>query len=220
MKKQQTKLFKKIAIYFWVLLLLSTVLANALVNFNAKNKVFFDATKIPKNKVGVLLGTSKILEDGSKNKYFYYRAEAASKLFKAGKIDIILISGSYESKFNDNPKDFKKELLKNGVPENKIFFDYNGTRTYNTIVSLKEVFNANQVTFISQEFHNERAIYIAENFGINAIGFNAKDVTNSLGFKTQTREYFARVKVFIDFLTNTKPQLKFRKKRTIFSSET
>lgn len=50
------------------------------------------------------------------------------------------------------------------------------------------------MTIISQEFHNERAIYLAEHFRIKAIGFNAQDVTNRLGFKTQIREYFARVK--------------------------
>lgn len=220
MKKQKSITFKKIAKYLFILIVLSVIVANVLVNLNGREKVYFDENKIPKNKVGVLLGTSKILEDGSKNLYFDYRAEAASKLYNAGKVEVILISGSYESKYNDNPQDFKKELLKNGVPENKIFFDYNGIRTYNSVVSLKEIFNLTEVTFISQEFHNERAIYLAEHFGIKAIGFNAKDVTNRLGFKTQTREYFARVKVFVDFLFNTQPHLKHNKKKTIFSSAT
>ena len=84
--------------------------------------------------------------------------------------------------------------------------DYAGFRTLDSIVRLKEIFGQNTVTMISQEFHNERAIYLAEHFEISAIGFNAKDVTNRLGFKTQVREYFARVKVFVDILFNVQPK--------------
>ena len=101
---------------------------------------------------------------------------------------------------------FKNELLKKGIPENKIYLDYGGLRTLDSVVRLKEIFGQNTVTMISQEFHNERAIYLAEHFGIKAIGFNAEDVTNRLGFKTQIREYFARVKVFVDIIFNLEPK--------------
>ena len=205
MKIKWYKAFKKITIGFFVVCTLVVIISNLIVNNNAKGKVYVNTSIIPKNKVGLLLGTSKILENGTSNLYFNYRVDATEKLYKAGKIDIILISSSFEAKYNDNPEDFKKELLQRGIPEKKIFLDYNGTRTLNSIVSIKEVYQLKNVTFISQEFHNERAIYLAEHFGIKAIGFNAKDVSNRLGFKTQTREYFARVKIFVDFLFDIKP---------------
>ena len=41
---------------------------------------------------------------------------------------------------------------------------------------------------------------------VNAVGFNAKDVGKYYGFKTNIREKFARVKVFVDFSTNKKPK--------------
>jgi len=68
------------------------------------------------------------------------------------------------------------------------------------------IFGLDNVTVISQKFHNERAIYIAKQKGLNAIGFNAKDVSTSQGLKVQIREYLARVKVFIDMILNTQPK--------------
>ena len=74
------------------------------------------------------------------------------------------------------------------------------------MVRAKEVFGLDSVTVISQEFHNQRAIYLAEKKGLVAIGFNAKGISGKQGLKVQFREYFARVKVFIDLLFNTQPK--------------
>lgn len=70
----------------------------------------------------------------------------------------------------------------------------------------KVVFGLDSVTVISQKFQNERAVYIAEKKGLNAIGYNAIDITGTQGLKVQLREYFARVKVFIDLLLNIQPK--------------
>ena len=74
------------------------------------------------------------------------------------------------------------------------------------MVRAKEVFGLEKATVISQKFHNERAIYIAEKKGLTIIGFNATDVTGNSGLKVHLREYLARVKVFIDLLFNTQPK--------------
>ena len=71
----------------------------------------------------------------------------------------------------------------------------------------QKIFGQDSFTIISQKFHNERAVFIAEKYKINAIGFNAKDVTTPAGLKTKIREYFARVKVFLDiYLLNKQPK--------------
>ena len=206
MKKRRFKIIRKLTIYFFIFCTLAVIFSNLVVNFNAKEKVYTSTEKVPKNKVGLLLGNSKILMNGQKNLYFIYRVNATIELFKSGKIEYIIISGDNRTKSNNEPQDFKDELLKKGIPEDKIYLDYAGFRTLDSIVRLKEIFGQNTVTMISQEFHNERAIYLAEHFEISAIGFNAKDVTNRLGFKTQVREYFARVKVFVDILFNVQPK--------------
>jgi SanA protein len=84
--------------------------------------------------------------------------------------------------------------------------DYAGFRTLDSMLRAKEVFGLDSVTIISQKFHNERAIYIAEKKGLAAIGFNAENISVEQGLKVQLGEYLARVKVFIDLLFNTGPK--------------
>ena len=181
-------------------------IANYSVEKNAEGKTFSDVSQIKKNKVGLVLGTSKKLSDGRINLYFKYRIDATVELYKNGKIDFVLISGDNGSEYYDEPTDFKNELIKNGIPEDKIFLDYAGFRTLDSVVRAKEIFGQEEITIISQKFHNERAIYLAEKHGIKAIGFNAKDVSGNGGTKVKLREYLARAKVFIDILFNVQPK--------------
>lgn len=205
--KKFTLLFVIIASAF-----LTVLLCNYKIISNAQNKTFSDVTKIKKNKVGLVLGTAKTLKDGRINLYFQYRIDATVELFKRGKIDFVLISGDNGNKSYDEPTDFKNELIKRGIPENRIYLDYAGFRTLDSVVRAKKIFGQNSITIISQKFHNERAIYLAEHFGIRAVGFNAKDVTSKYGIKTKIREYFARTKVFLDILFGVQP--KFLGKKT------
>ena len=176
------------------------------ISSSAEGKTFTSAEEIPKNKVGLVLGTSKKLADGRPNLYYVYRIRATVALFKKGKIDFVLVSGDNGSKYYNEPNTFKKDLVEKGIPSDKIFLDYAGFRTLDSMVRAKVIFGLDKVTVISQKFHNERAIYLAEKKGLKAIGFNAKDVTGNSGLKVHSREYLARVKVFIDLIFNTKPK--------------
>ncbi len=180
--------------------------ANHLIEKNAENKTFSNSSKIKKNKVGLVLGTSRILKNGSINLYFKYRIEATVELYKNGKIDFVLVSGDNGNKNYDEPTDFKNELIKKGIPSSRIFLDYAGFRTLDSVIRAKEIFGQASITVISQKFHNERAIYLAEKNGISAIGFNARDVSGKYGLKTQIREYFARTKAFLDVILGVEPR--------------
>jgi SanA protein len=188
------------------LLLLSVFIPNYIIKKNASDKIYTDVKSIKKNKVGLLLGTSKLLASGRINLYYQFRVDAAVALYKAGKIDFILVSGDNSTVDNDEPTDFKNDLMKNGVPEEKIFLDYAGFRTLDSVVRAKEIFGQSKITIISQKFHNERDIYLAEKYDISAVGFNAKDVSGRYGFKVQLREYLARTKVFVDLVFGVKPK--------------
>ena len=196
----------KYFLFFIIALLLFVFLANWSVEKNAKGKVFDSSTKIPKNKVGVVLGTTKLLSNGNVNLYYKYRLRAAIELFKKGKITHILVSGDNSTKAYDEPTDFKDDLIRAGIPESSIYLDYAGFRTLDSMVRAKEVFGQDEFTVISQKFHNERAVYLAEHFDIKAIAFNAKDVSGRYGLRVQLREYLARVKVFVDVLFNVQPK--------------
>jgi SanA protein len=186
--------------------LITVVTCNYIINSTAKGKLFTDAGTIPYNKVGLLLGTSKKLSSGYPNLYYNYRIEAATQLLKKGKIKYLVISGDNSRKEYSEPEDMRADLIAAGIDSTVIFLDYAGFRTFDSVVRLKKIFSQDSVTIISQQFHNERALYMARKEGITAIAFNAKDVSAQYGFTVQMREKFARVKVFVDYLFGKKPK--------------
>jgi SanA protein len=213
MKIKLKKVYKPTIIILIVLSLGSILWANSTINKQTENKIYSETGSIPENNVGLLLGTSKFLRSGNSNQYFENRISATVQLYKAGKIKNIVISGDNSKKNYNEPEDMKNELIKHGIPENRIYLDFAGFRTYDSVFRMKEIFGQEKFTIISQEFHNQRAVYIANSLKLNAIGFNAKDVNTFNGFKTKIREKFARVKVFIDFVFDKKP--KFLGKKVI-----
>lgn len=190
----------------FLLLLLSIFICNKVVIDNAEGRLYDLPNESPKNKVGLILGTAKYLVDGRINLYYQYRLNAAVDLYKANKIDYIIVSGDNGSKNYDEPTAFKEDLIGLGVPENKIFLDYAGFRTLDSVVRVKKVFGQDSVTIISQKFHNERALFLADNYGVKAIGFNARGISGKYALKVTIREYLARVKLFIDVLLNIQPK--------------
>ncbi len=196
----------KLAFYLFLIALLAIVLSYYAITSATEGKTFNQVENIAKNRVGLVLGTSKKLVGGTNNLYYKYRIDATIRLYKAQKIEYILVSGDNSTPYYNEPKSIKQDLIKAGVPSEKIFLDYAGFRTLDSMVRAKEVFGLQQVTVISQKFHNQRAIYLAKKKGLEAIGYNAQDVSVNTGLKVQLRESLARVKVFIDLLINTQPK--------------
>jgi len=188
-------------IFLCLILLLNTVIYRS-----AKNRIFDSETDVPYNRVGLLLGTSKYLSKGRINLYYTYRINAAVDLYKSGKIEYILVSGDNRLKQYNEPKTIKKDLLAKGVPSSKIFLDFAGFRTLDSVVRSKAIFGQASITIISQQFHIERAIFIAKRKGINAVGYKAKDVPFFYGYKTKIREHFARVKMIFDMIIGKQPK--------------
>ena len=203
------RFIKNIITLFLILIVLGILLtfwANHTIEYVTDDYVTSSINKLPKEKVGLVLGTSKSLKNGNKNPYFFYRIEAAEELFKSGKIDYIIVSGDNSSQYYNEPEDMQTELIARGIPKTKIFLDFAGLRTLDSVVRAKEIFGQNSYLIISQRFHNERAVFLAQKKGIEAYGYNAKDVNKKAGFKTSLREYFARVKVFWDLFFGVDPK--------------
>jgi SanA protein len=197
-------------IYFSLIsILLSALLlwfANHKIERNAEGKTFVSVNEVAHFKSGLLLGTSKMTKGGKLNVYYSKRIHAAAQLFLAGKLDYIIISGDNSKKTYDEPTDMKNDLVAAGIDSNKIYLDYAGFRTFDSMVRCKEIFSQDSVLVISQQFHNERAIYIGEHSGMFVRGFNAADVSAAYGKWTMLREAFARVKVLVDFIIGTEPK--------------
>lgn len=196
----------RLLLAIFLLGLLSVLIPNYLITSNANQKTFDSINVIPKNKVGVILGASKYTSYGYINLYYKYRIEAAVKLYESGKVDFLLVSGDNSSKHYDEPSTFKEDLIAAGIPQEKIFLDYAGFRTLDSMARAKAIFGQESITVISQKFHNERAIFLAEHFKINVIGYNAKDVSSRYGLSTNLREYLARTKSIMDIIFGVEPK--------------
>ncbi|MDP0588774.1 MAG: ElyC/SanA/YdcF family protein [Candidatus Endonucleobacter bathymodioli] len=190
--KTMTKFLAVIAIC----VLLFVAIANILVTSTTDTYLYSDVKTIPHNKVAILLGTSKYARNGGLNDHYRLRINAAYELFSEGKIDYILISGS-RTLYYDEPSTIRSDLLQMGIPSNIMYRDYGGFRTIDSIIRAKNIFGLTQFTIISQGYHNNRALYIALNQGINAIAFNAGSGSNS-NIKNKVREIMARVLAIIE----------------------
>ena len=169
--------------------------------------LFDDLAKLPHNRVGVVLGTSPKLANGQPNLYFTYRLQAAANLFKAGKVGYLLVSGDNSSPFYNEPVAMRDALVELGVPRERIYLDYAGLRTLDSIVRTKEVFQEQSFTVISQRFHNQRGVFIARKRGLEAGGFDARAVSRRSSPLVYVREYFARVQMVLDlFFLDTQPK--------------
>jgi SanA protein len=190
-----------------ILFAIIIIASNLWVELSTRKQVYSSIDSLPKNKVGLLLGTSKFLKSGGINPYYQYRITATAELLKHNKIEYVIVSGDNSTLDYNEPRQMKLDLIRMGIDPSKIILDYAGFRTLDSVIRSREVFGQFSITFISQSFHNKRAIFIANNKNIRAIGFNARDLGPILGIKVQFRELFARVKLMIDlFLINKQPK--------------
>jgi SanA protein len=200
---------KRLAWVFSTLAILTglfTFLADSTIRNFSSPYIYADIESLPERNVGLLLGTSSKLKKGGLNPFFYHRISTAVQLFQSGKIKHIIVSGDNGTMSYNEPVQMKKYLVLAGIPPEKITLDYAGFRTLDSVVRAKLVFGQRNILIISQKFHNERAVYLARKSGLDAIAFNAPDVSFKNSFKTRIRELFARDKAVIDILMGVKPK--------------
>jgi len=188
------------------IIILLTVVNNYYVERVAEKKLFTNTDLIPARKTGLLLGTVKTLANGQPNLYFQYRIEAAAELYHAGKIEQLIVSGDNSRKDYNEPADMQQALIALGIPAERIHLDYAGFRTLDSVVRADAIFDQKEFTVISQPFHNARAVYIAQRKGMDAIAYNAQEVSWAYGRSVFVREYLARMKMQLDLIFGKKPK--------------
>ncbi len=166
-----------------------------------------DATKdLPARSVGLVLGCAPTLTGGRPNLFFKHRIDAAANLFHSGKVRALIVSGDNHTPSYDEPTAMMQALVRAGVPENRIYRDFAGFRTLDSIVRAREVFSQSALIIVSQRFHNERAVFLARRHGIDAMALNAQGVSGTGGLRTHVREAFARVRAVFDSVFDTPPK--------------
>lgn len=209
MKTRIKKTLKRIFLIVFItfLFILSIVLfANWKIPHSTEAYIYDNTDSIPVQKAALVLGTAKSIGNVP-NLYFVYRIQAAKELYESGKVKAFVVSGDNSREDYNEAEDMRQALIDAGVPDSIIHPDYAGLRTLDSVVRMNEIFGQKSFIIVSQKFHNERAVFLARYYGLEAYGYNAKDLSlNRSSYRTKIREVFARVKVFVDIITGKEPK--------------
>lgn len=165
-----------------------------------------DLARIPDAQVALVLGASPIGPEGGPNRYFEYRLDAAAALWRSGKVKYLLVSGDNRSEDYDEPTAMRAGLIKRGVPAEAIYRDFAGLRTRDSVLRAESVFGQQRLIIVSQPFHLARAIFLAREEGIEAWGFEARDVSRAYSIFTTLRRYPSALRAYFDVWFDTPPR--------------
>ncbi|MHC0443373.1 SanA/YdcF family protein [Flavobacterium sp. 3-210] len=198
------KKYFKIALYLAIIGLIVIVSVNYYVKSSTKKNIYYSIKKFPKNDVGIIFGAG--INGNQPSKYLKDRLDAGIMLWKAKRINKILLSGDNGRQEYDELTVMKNYCFNHGVDTTKIFIDYAGFDTYSTMYRAKHIFKIKKATLISQEYHLNRAIYIGQKLGIKSSGYSANK-GEYLGYNyVRFREYGSIFKSFFDVLRNREPR--------------
>lgn len=148
-----------------------------------------DVARVPAVEAALVLGAAPIGPEGGPNRYLVYRLDAAAALWKAGKARLLIVSGSRTGESYDEPAAMEAGLVARGVPAEAIRRDNEGFRTRDSVLRARDVFEQSKLIIVSQRFHVGRALYIAHRAGMEAWGFDARDVDNPYSVWTELRRF-------------------------------
>jgi SanA protein len=185
------------------------IVCDELVVRAAAGRCHARAEDVPYNKVGLVLGCSRTAPSGQPNRLYRNRIAAAAALFHAGRVSYLIASGDNGRADYDEPTAMKEDLVAAGVPAERIYRDCAGFRTLDSIARAKMIFGLEDLTIVSQRFHNERALYLARAHGIDAVALDADAIDNAAVMqKNLARERIARGAAVLDVLCGRGPRFR------------
>jgi SanA protein len=161
-----------------------------------------DVRDVPHAQVAIVPGAF-VQPDGRMSTMLADRVHQAGELWRAGKVDRILVSGDHHRWEYDEPDTMRDALEREGVPARVIFTDHAGFDTWATMVRAKRIFGVRSAVVVTQGFHMPRALYLAHAAGLDATGLTADlHGYGRQGELSEARELFSRVKAVADVTTD------------------
>lgn len=158
----------------------------------------------PRTEVAVVFGAG--LWDGEPSPYLAHRLDAAAKLYRAGRIEVVLVTGDNSREDYDEPDAMRAYLTKRGVPDGRIVSDYAGFDTWDSCVRAKKIFGVDRAILISQGFHIRRAVALCQAAGVTSYGIGVAAKHDVTWYYGGTREIFAAGKAALDALFKPDPR--------------
>jgi len=159
---------------------------------------------VPRTEVAVVFGAG--LWDGEPSPYLAHRLDAAAKLYRAGRIEVVLVTGDNSREDYDEPDAMRTYLKRHGVPGTRIVSDYAGFDTWDSCVRAKKVFGVDEAVLISQDFHIRRALALCRAAGVTSYGIGVAARHDVTWYYGGTREIFAAGKAALDALFEPDPR--------------
>jgi SanA protein len=170
-------------------------------------RVYFSADRVPPRPVGIVFG-AKVYPGGGLSTILDERVRAGVELYRQGKVRKLLMSGDNGRRDYDEVTAMKQRAVQLGVPAGDVVRDYAGFRTYDTCYRARDVFGVEGAVLVTQAFHLPRALYLARQLGIDAVGLAADPGAPHGAFETfQLREVGARTAAVGDCLVRRRPRL-------------
>lgn len=161
---------------------------------------------IPYHKVGIVFGAG-ILPDGLPTPYLQHRIDTAIKLYRAHRINILLMSGDNSTVNHNEPLVMENYALSQGVPMKSIVVDDAGFDTYDSCYRAHVIFKLTNATLISQGYHLPRAMTTCKGVGIENIGVVAIHPTRDYTVDYILREFLATDKMVIQLIFKPHPTI-------------
>ncbi|MET7284691.1 ElyC/SanA/YdcF family protein [Streptomyces sp. NPDC005573] len=162
------------------------------------------AADVPRAQVAVVFGAG--LWDGEPSPYLAHRLDAAARLYREGRIEVVLVTGDNSREDYDEPDAMRAYLTRHGVPRARIVSDYAGFDTWDSCVRARKIFGVDRAVLISQGFHIRRAVALCEAAGVDSYGLGVDDKHNATWYYGGTREVFAAGKAALDAVFRPDPQ--------------
>jgi vancomycin permeability regulator SanA len=162
---------------------------------------------VPPAPVGLVLG-AQVYPDGTPSTFLAARLDLARRLFEAGKVQVLLVSGDNMAVEYNEPEAMRSYLIAAGVPADKIVADYAGFDTYDSCVRAQRIFGVSNLIVVTQGYHLPRAVGTCRRLGIIASGVGDESARHTLAWnRGYLRDQVACVKTVIDLATRRQPVL-------------
>lgn len=127
------------------------------------------------------------------------------ELYQDGVSQKIIMSGDHGSDNYDEVNVMKRFAIERNVKSEDIFMDHAGFSTYDSMYRAKDVFEAKKIVIVTQKYHMHRALYVAEQLGLEAYGVNSDPRAYTGQIMRDVREVLARDKDWVKCMIKPKP---------------
>ena len=179
---------------------------NAYVKHKVAEQILTPEEVIELQDVDCILVLGCLVKDGGEPSHMLKdRLRRGVELYMAGAAPKLLMSGDHGRKDYNEVEAMRQYAIEQAVPSEDIFMDHAGFSTYDSCFRAKEIFTAEKIVVVTQEYHLYRALYIAEALGMEAYGVASDYRTYYNQSMRDIRESFARVKDSLFVLLRPEP---------------